>query len=33
VLWEKIPPKLATIHAGDWLLKLLMISAVVSVWR
>jgi hypothetical protein len=33
VLWEKIPPKLATIHAGDWLLKLLVISAVVSVWR
>ena len=33
VLWEKIPPKLAAIHAGDWLLKLLVISVVVSVWR
>jgi Protein of unknown function (DUF1761) len=33
VLWEKVPLKLATIHAGDWLLKLLVISVVVSAWR
>lgn len=32
VMWEKVPPKLAAIHAGDWLLKLLVISFVVSVW-
>lgn len=33
VIWEKVPPRLATIHAGDWLLKLLVISILVSVWR
>jgi hypothetical protein len=33
VMWEKVPPRLAAIHAGDWLLKLLVIAVVVSVWR
>ncbi len=33
VLWEKVPPKLATIHAGDWLLKLLAVTIIVSVWH
>ena len=32
VMWEKVPWKLATIHAGDWLIKLLLIAVVVSVW-
>ncbi len=32
VVWEKVPPKLAAIHAGDWLLKLLVIAVVVSAW-
>jgi Protein of unknown function (DUF1761) len=32
VTWERVPPKLAAIHAGDWLLKLLVIAAIVSVW-
>lgn len=32
VMWEKVPPKLAVIHAGDWLLKLLVIAVTVSVW-
>jgi hypothetical protein len=32
VMWEKVPPKLASIHAGDWLLKLLVIAVIVSVW-
>ena len=32
VLWEKYAPKLAVIHAGDWLLKLLIISLVLSIW-
>jgi hypothetical protein len=32
VMWEKVPPKLAVIHAGDWLLKLLIITVVVTVW-
>jgi hypothetical protein len=33
VIWEKVPPKLATIHSGDWFLKLLVISVIVAVWR
>ena len=33
VLWEKNPPKLAAIHAGDWLLKLLIVSGIVSAWQ
>lgn len=33
VVWEKVPPKLAAIHAGDWLLKLLLVSVIVTVWR
>jgi Protein of unknown function (DUF1761) len=33
VLWEKVPPMLATIHAGDWLLKLLIICVIVALWR
>ena len=33
VLYENVPWKLAAIHAGDWLGKLLIISIVVSVWR
>jgi hypothetical protein len=32
VMWEKVPSKLAAIHSGDWLLKLLVIAVVVSVW-
>ena len=39
VLWtgalihEKTPPKLAALHAGDWLLKLLAVAVIVSVWQ
>ena len=33
VVWEKVPPMLAAIHAGDWLLKLLVISLIVTLWR
>jgi Protein of unknown function (DUF1761) len=33
VIYEKVPWRLATIHAGDWLLKLLVLAVVVSVWR
>lgn len=33
VIWERVPPQLAAIHAGDWLLKLLIISVIVSLWR
>lgn len=30
VTWEKTPPVTAAIHAGDWLLKLLLIGAVLG---
>jgi hypothetical protein len=33
ILWENAPPRLAVVHAGDWLLKLLVISVVVGLWR
>jgi hypothetical protein len=33
VMWERVPSKLAAIHAGDWLLKLLVLSVIVSVWQ
>ena len=32
VIWEKVPPMLAAIHAGDWLLKLLTIVIIVILW-
>ena len=31
VTWEKVPPVTAAVHAGDWLLKLLLIGAVLGV--
>jgi hypothetical protein len=33
VIWEKEPPMLAAIHSGDWLLKLVVICVIVTVWR
>ena len=33
VVWENVPPKLAAIHTGDWLVKLLLITVVVGLWR
>jgi hypothetical protein len=33
VIHENVPPKLATIHAGDWLIKILLITVVVSLWQ
>jgi hypothetical protein len=33
VIHENVPPKLAAIHAGDWLLKLIILSVIFSVWR
>lgn len=33
VLREKVPSKLAAIHAGDWLVKLLATALVVGLWR
>src|SRR2546423_1116477 len=33
VIWENVPVKVAVIHAGDWLVKLLVIPIIVSLWR
>lgn len=33
VLWDKVPRRLAAIHAGDWLVKLVLISAILGAWR
>ncbi len=33
VMWENVPWKLAAIHSGDWLIKLLLISVILGVWR
>ena len=32
VLWENVPWRVAAIHAGDWLVKLLVIPIIVSLW-
>lgn len=32
VMWQREPARLAAIHAGDWLLKLLAIAAIVTLW-
>jgi hypothetical protein len=33
VIWEKVPWRLAAIHGGDWLVKLVVIGAIVSCWQ
>lgn len=33
VIHENVPWKLAAIHAGDWLVKLIVIAAIVGLWR
>jgi Protein of unknown function (DUF1761) len=30
VLWERVPPVTAAIHAGDWMIKLLLIAIIVG---
>lgn len=32
VIWENVSPALAAIHAGDWLLKLLIVTLIVTLW-
>jgi len=32
MMWEKVPAVTAMLHAGDWLLKLLVISVIVGLW-
>jgi Protein of unknown function (DUF1761) len=33
VMWQGVSWKIAAIHAGDWLVKLLLITAIVGSWR
>lgn len=33
VIWENVLPQLAALHAGDWLVKLLVVSVIVTIWR
>lgn len=33
VLWDNVPWRVAAIHAGDWLVKMLVIPIIVSVWH
>jgi Protein of unknown function (DUF1761) len=33
IIWENTPRKLATLHGGDWLAKLLVIALIGSVWQ
>ena len=33
MLWENVPVKMAAIHAGDWLVKLVLIAVIVGVWH
>lgn len=32
MMWEKTPAVTAALHAGDWLIKILAISAIVGAW-
>ena len=33
VVHEKVPWRLAALHAGDWLVKLLLIAVIVGIWE
>jgi hypothetical protein len=33
LIWENTPWKLAALHGGDWLAKLLVVALIVSVWQ
>jgi len=33
IMWQHTPWQLAAIHAGDWLLKLLLIAGILGSWR
>jgi hypothetical protein len=33
IIWDDVPWRLAALHAGDWLLKAILISLVVGLWR
>lgn len=33
ILWEKVPWRLAAMHAGDWLAKLAVVCLLIGLWR
>jgi hypothetical protein len=33
VVWDRRPWKLAAIHTGDWLVKMLLMAVMLAVWR
>src|SRR6266852_5640604 len=33
LMWQNVPWMLAAIHAGDWLVKILLIAVILGVWR
>jgi len=33
LIWENTPWKLAALHSGDWLAKLLVVAVIVSIWQ
>jgi hypothetical protein len=33
IMWEDVPWTLATIHAGDWLVKMVLITAILGAWH
>jgi Protein of unknown function (DUF1761) len=33
ILWENTPWQVAAIHSGDWLLKTILIAAILGAWR
>jgi hypothetical protein len=33
VMWENVPWKVAAIHAGDWLGKMLLMTVILGAWR
>ena len=33
IMWENIPVKIAAIHAGDWLVKLVLIAVIAGAWH
>jgi hypothetical protein len=33
VIWEDVPMRLAAIHSGDWLFKVLAVTTIVTLWH
>jgi uncharacterized protein DUF1761 len=33
IVWDGVPWRLAALHAGDWLLKAVLIALIVGLWR